>query len=452
LLQKLLYQLNRLLPQKKAREPQQIQEKLLTLDEAGEYVQKTFAQNEDETRNNIFNSATAGKPGAIKQAKNHIRDLLEEHLVTVEGYDLDAATEAIFRRYWGLGPLDELYHQPDIDEIRVLDDGRVFVTRRGKNEKTNITLKPQETEELIRRMIIHDTGVSLDESSPRLEAIREDGSRLTAMCRPVARDFCFALRKRDTVDMSVENLTRLGTLNEKVWKLLSLLVKGRCNILLCGGVGTGKTSLLRKLLGELNPKLAVRILDTDREIRIAEAYPDREILELEAHPEIGASTDKIFKSILRFTPDVIIVGEYRGYGEARQSIHACSRGHDGSMGTAHFPSPQEAVRGTAMLMLEEGLNLDLDTAQIRVAQAYNIVIQMFGDSVRGVKKVVSVTEIIENNGEIIYNDLIKWEPHGDDFLGSGEWKFIGKPSSKLIDKMKRHGVTETQIREVYNYG
>lgn len=441
-----------LIQKKQTQEPPQIQEKHLNLDEAGEYVQKALAKLEDESINILFNDATAGVKPAIIQAKSYIKNLLKEDKVIVKDYSLKEATEKIFRRYWGLGALDELYYEGGVDEIRVLDDGRVFVTRRGINEKTSLVLTSHEVEEMIRRMIIHDTGVSLDESTPRLEAMREDGSRLTAMCKPVAKDFCFALRKRDTVDMSIENLTKLGTLNQKVWRVLSLLVEGRCNILLCGGVGTGKTSLLRKLIGKLHPSLSIRILDIDREIRISESYPERDILELEAHPEIGASINKIFESILRFTPNVIVIGEYRGYGEAMQAIQACSRGHDGSMGTAHFPSPQEAIRGTAMFMLEEGLNLDIDTAQIRVAGAYNIVIQLFGDSIRGTKKIISVTEVLEENGKIQYRDLIKWEPTGEDFLGDGEWKFYEQPSSKLRKRMKRHGVTEAQIQEVFKYG
>ncbi|MEW6727571.1 MAG: ATPase, T2SS/T4P/T4SS family [Bacillota bacterium] len=429
---------------------QPLQPKHVSLDEAVELVQNALAQEEDEEQTQVFRAAAGGIPEAIAEAKRRLESIISREMIHVDDeMTSDAIAEEIFRRVWGLDKLQDLYDDPAVDEIRVLDSGRVYVSRRGKNTPVALQLNQHEIERLIKRMIMHDVGVALNESSPRLEAVRLDGSRLTALCRPVARGFCFALRKHGTVEMTVPNLTRLGTLNERVWKALSLLVRGRRNILIIGPVNSGKTSLLRRLIGELPANLSIRILDLDNEIRASEAYPDRDILELEAHPEVGAPMKKLFESILRLSPDVIIVGEFRGVGEALEAIRACIRGHDGSMATAHFTSPAEAVRGTAMLMLEEGLNLSLDMAQAQVARAFNVVVQMFSDSTRGVKKIVSVTEIEESGGEITYRELIRWEPFTADYLGPGKWVFENVPGPAACEKMRRYGVTKEEIREVF---
>ncbi len=428
---------------------EQPQEQHLNLQEVASALQKTLTDSEDDNQAQIFSAATAGVEFATAKAKQILVNLIDQHLIIVKGKSSAEVAEIVYQQLWGMGRIQEIYDDPAIDEIRVLPNGKVYVSRRGQNAVTDIKLDSHEIEQLIKRMVLHDTGVSLNESSPRLEAIRLDGSRLTALCPPVTKGFCFALRKHGTVDMSIKNLSRLGTLNDRVWKALALLVRGRSNILICGGVNSGKTSLLRKLIGELPPGLSIRVLDTDNEIRASEIYPDRDIIEMEDHPEANAPMKQLFLTILRLSPDVIIVGEFRGVGEAQEAIRACTRGHDGSMATAHFTSPAESIRGTAMLMLEEGLNLSLDQAQVRVAQAFNIVIQTFADSKRGIKKVVSVTEVEEKEGNIFFHELIRWEPFGKDYLGPGKWVFEKAPRPPLCQRMNRYGVTPDDIREVF---
>ena len=178
-----------------------------------------------------------------------------------------------------------------------------------------------------------------------------------------------------------------------------ILIKGRRNIIISGGVNSGKTTLLKLLIGEFSPNLSIRVLDLDNELHVSKLYPERDIWELEAHPEIDVDMNSLFISILRLTPDVIVVGEFRGIGEAREAIRACTRGHTG-LATAHFSEPEEVVQGTAMMMLEEGMSLDLHNARLRVAQAFQFVVQMLSDTSRGIKKVVSITEILVENNEI----------------------------------------------------
>lgn len=424
----------------------------MNLLEAGKLVQEHLSNQNGEEQLLLFQEAAAGNHEAARECEKIIEHAIRQKLLIVEGHSSTQAAKLIRQSIWGLGSLESVYRDPTVDEIRVLGTGKVFVSRRGKNEPLDMQLSREEVTRIIERMIpYNETGVGLNESSPMLELVRADGSRLTALCPPVAKGPLFVLRKHGTIEMTPESLISLKTIDERVWKALRLLVKGRRNILLSGSTNSGKTTLLKMLIGEISPVLAVRILDTDNEIRAEELYPDRDIIELEAHPEAGASMSKLFEKILRLSPDVIIVGEFRGYGEAVEAIRACTRGHDGSMATTHFSSPEEAVRGTAMMMLEEGLNLSLKMAMSRVAQAFNIVVQMFADSEAGIKKVESITEIYETGGSVCYRELLRWQPDDPaDYLGAGRWALVNPLSSVAIKEMAKYGVAQADIEEVFS--
>ena len=432
-------------------QPAEVIPSTLSLEEAGGKVVEQLIISQNNEWISLFEDAKSGVFGAYEKCLLVIQQILTEQKITIKGTDHRDAAVSIFNSYYGLGKLTSLYQDPEIHEIRVTPKGQVYVIRNGRLDITNIRYADIEVENLINRLKpINDVGVSLDESNPTMELVRPDGARLTALCRPVTEGFCFALRKPGNLD--TKDLMNLQTLDEKTSKILSLFTRGRRNILICGGVNSGKTTLLRLLASQLNPSLSIRVLDIDNELKLAQLHPDREIWELEAHPEVGADMKNLFTKILRITPDVIIVPEFRGLGEVWVTIEACTRGHDGSMATAHFSSfssPEEAVRNTAMLAIQEGAQLPLDLVIERVAQAFQIIIQTFSDARNGIKKITSITEVLVENGDIIYKPLVEWQPYTDDYTGPGEWKILNPPSNRCIAGMRVYGVTLPEIQEVF---
>jgi len=433
----------------------------ITLDEAMEHVQRELIENAEPTEDvlkesvglrEIMKSARAGDREASLQLRGIIKDVLVSKSAQVKGYSIVDAAEVIYRKLWGLSVIEEFYRDPEVDEIRVNSPTHVFIQRRGKNEHVDVKFESeQEVRNVIKRMIDEDDfGAHLDSSTPVVETIRRDGSRLTAICPPVSKRWICVLRKPDTFEMTLNNLVRHHTLDEKSWEVLSLLAKGRANILFCGNVGSGKTSLMRKLIGEFYPSLRRLVIGTDLEVKVLDHYPDLDSIELEEHPERGVPMRTLFREALRLSPDCIIVEEFRGAGEALEAIKACTRGHHGSMATGHFNSPREAVEGTAMMMLEEGLTLPLDIAKLRVARAFDVVVQLFGDTVNGVKKLESVTEIeTDEQGGIFYRDLVKWVPTGSQYVFDGEWELKNPPSEHLKQKMTRFEVSREDIASVW---
>ncbi|PRR71935.1 CpaF family protein [Neomoorella humiferrea] len=421
-----------------------------TLKEATKFVQDVITNSEvwgEEAfrHKEILEDAQAGLPGAIEKARKLIQEILEKYQVEVEGMTREQLAREIFSYAWGLDVLEPVYYDPEVDEIRVNGPSAVFIQKRGKNLKTGIKFKDTEhVKKIIARLLFHDRGVALTASTPIVESIRKDGTRLTATCPPVTREWTMVLRKHDTFKMTPENLIRAGTLNQELLDLLITLVKGRANILISGGVGSGKTSLMRFLINYIPEALRLVTLETDVELRLCEHYCGRDIIELEEHADLNCDMKKLFRTTLRYSPDIIMVGEIRGMGEAVEAIKACTRGHHGSMATIHFSSPYEAVTGCAKMMLEEGLNLPLEIAETWVADAFDVIIQMFADTTKGMKKIVQVTEVWTEKAGVKFRDLVVWRPGKYDYF-DGDWEFVNPPSERLKEKLRMFGVNISQF-------
>lgn len=404
-------------------------------------------------RQKVLDDAQAGDPAAIQAAGQMVAETLQRLEITVAGMHPAEAAEAIRRKVWGLDVLEDIYNDPEVDEIRVNRPDMVFIQRRGRNERVAVSFENEEhVKRILGRLFIHDRGVALTRSTPIVESIRKDGTRVAATCPPVTKNWTFVMRKHGTFKMTPANLVAAGTLNPKLLDLLILLVRGRANIMLSGGTGTGKTSLLRFLAGYLPESLRIVTLESDAELRLAEHYPGRDIIELEEHPELNATMEREFRLVLRYSPDVIFVGEVRGKGEASEAIRACTRGADGSMVTIHFSSPEEAVDGYAKFMLEEGLNLPVNVAVTWVAQTFNVIVQMFTDTRVGTKKIVRVTEVWPDGTGAAFRDLVRWEYDCPDDFFCGRWVFTSFPSERLLKKMERYNVTAADFKRIFEEG
>lgn len=430
----------------------------VTLEKACEQIMENLIQAGKHEWTEVFQAAQAGENEAYEACISIIENLIIEMGLNIEEMAVESAAREIFRLQYGLGKIDHLNTDPTVDEIRIAPNGRVYITQCGKHLPTDILYSQEEVALLIERLIpADDMGSSLNEGEPTLEVVRPDLSRVTALCSPITQGHCLALRKHGNIELTWENFIRLQTFNEQLWSILKLMTKGRRNILICGGTNSGKTTLIKMLVGQLNHHLSIRVLDLDNELRIARLYPDREIWELEAHPERkGGDLKNLFGKILRITPDVIIVPEFRGLGEVGVTIEACTRGHEGSMASAHFSSfasPKEVIRNVAMLAIKEteGNNFPLDLMVEKVAQAFQIIIQTYADTISGIKKITQVSEIMINDGQKIeVNPLVTWVPDDEsEYMGKGRWEILNLPSPRCCKSMKVFGVTNQEIEAVF---
>jgi pilus assembly protein CpaF len=426
-----------------------------TFEEIAEHVQNTITADhlgdeEVQRRQEIIRDVYSGRPGAKEQLLSIISETLASEELSLDGRDTDALVYDIYKMVWGLGILEDIYHDPDIDEIRVNGPGPygVWVVRRGKNERAPVYFESEDQIRTIaRRLFLHDQAVGLDQSNPLAESMRRDGTRVTATCPPVTEYWSFVLRKHNTFEMTPENLCARGTLNMPLWKMLAAFARHGVNIMIVGSMNSGKSHLLRRLVQEVDPNRRIVVIETDRELNLRRHYPERDIVEFEEHKNVGAAMERIFIHTLRYSGDILIVGEFRGHGEAREAINAASRGCDGSMATGHFSSPEAAVEGTAKMMIQEGANIPLHIAKTMVASAFNVIVLMINNSTRGIKKIVRVTEIWPSGEAVEFRDLAVWVSGPEDYF-AGDWVFPNTPSDGLLAKMRRYGLTPAAAKEM----
>ncbi len=423
--------------------------KLTDLAQVIEYVRHSISLHErTEEWLEVTRDAQARMPGAKEKCQQIIAELLSSCDVEVPGRDLYNICNEVYKELWGMGVLEDIYCDPDIDEIRVNTFKEIYVQRRGKNELVPVTLEDdRHVIDLINRLHIRDR-VMATSSTPYVESILKDGSRLTATLPPLTpQGPLFVLRKHGTFDINKENYISRGTMDARLHDILALLAKGQSNMLLIGPGDTGKSTLLRYLIRFFREQLRILLLESDAEIRARHWYPNRDIVEFEEQADLGLDMKNIFPIILRFSPDMVLLGEIRRVEELLEAINACIRGHSGAMATIHYRSVEQALYFLATMLVTTGYSMTIPQAQAMVAHAFNIGVVLYADPTVGIKKVERVAEIITDGEKVEYSDLAIWQVTGDTYF-DGEWVFPNRPSEKHIANMIKYGITRTELEAV----
>lgn len=403
---------------------------------------KGLSKEEKDRRLQVLAEAQAGDVQAEAELKAQIGKVLETRRLFVPGANTAQVVDAVFESCWGLDVLAPIYKDASVEEIRVNSPDRIYTMRLGRPYLEPIQFQNDaHMLRIIRRVLLHDR-IDITRDAPRVETTRRDGCRVTATIPPFTRYPSMVIRKFTSMQISPEAFLNYRSFDERILLMVKAMAKGRASILLSGATGTGKTTMLRLLVSFLPSSLRILTLETDLELNLLHYFPERDIIEMEAHPELQPplTLQEAFKTILRMTPDVIIMGEARS-GEADEMIKAAMRGHDGSMGTVHVSNTREIVPAVCNMILEEKPNRPLPVLRQQVASAFQVLIQL----VRwpsGWKMVEEITECYwdyEAN-EIIYNTLVKWDWKGDD-PEQGYWIFPNKPTERLLNKLRRGGVT-----------
>jgi len=404
-------------------------------------------KEENDRRLAVLSEAQAGDDAAERELKVQIEQIVQHKRLMVPGYTQAQIVQAVFDVCWGMDVLAPIYRDRTVEEIRVNGPDMIYTVRLGVAVKEPIRFRDDSAiVRLIRRILLHDR-VDITRDQPRVETTRRDGTRVTATVPPFTKSPTMCIRKFGSIRLAEESFLKYGTFNKRMARMLATLAKGRCSILLSGGTGTGKTTLLRLLVGYLPERLRLVTLESDFELNLIDYYPDRDIVALEAHPELGISLREAFKTILRYTPEVIIMGEARAE-EADELVKAASRGHDGSMGTVHVSSVREVVPAVARMILEGNPSIPVQSLREQVATAFQIIVQLRRlPSGRKIVEEVCQLWLDNDSNQICYNTLIRWKPEGED-VEIGDWEFTGKITPELAEKMVMHGVTVSEMKEV----
>jgi len=376
------------------------------------------------------------------ELKTLVERLLTEEAVAINDNERINLVRDIQHEVLGLGPLETLMIDPTISDILVNTYNQIYIERAGKLELSDVRFESEAHLLKIIDKIVSGVGRRVDESSPMVDARLPDGSRVNAIIPPLAVDGAIlSIRRFAITPLMMKDLLHHKSLTPEMAEVLEGLVKAKVNILISGGTGTGKTTLLNVLSGYIPSSERIITIEDAAELQLQQPH----VVRLEIRPPNiegkGEVTPRMLvRNSLRMRPDRIIVGEVRG-PEVVDMLQAMNTGHEGSMATVHANTPRDALTRLENMMGMAGFNLPTKAMREQISSALTAIIHISRLS-DGQRKVTSVKEITGMESEIItMQDIFVYEQTGvsDTGVVQGHFKATGiRP--KFVERLRIHGV------------
>jgi pilus assembly protein CpaF len=365
----------------------------------------------------------------LKQlTKNKTREILSKRNIVLPIDISERLYKELCNDVAGLGVLEDFIEDPSVTEIMVNGHKNIYVERNGKITKSDVSFPDEEHLKIVIDRIVSKVGRHIDESSPIVDARLKDGSRVNAVIKPISLDgSTVTIRKFSKNKLSIESLVSSGSLSEAMLEFLKTVVLLKKNIIVSGGTGTGKTTLLNAISSFIPREERLVTIEDSAELQLQQAH----IVRLESRPKSIEGTGEInirqlVVNALRMRPDRIIVGECRN-GEALDMIQAMSTGHEGSLTTLHANSPYDAISRLTTMVLMSGIDLSERSIVSQIVSAIDIIVQLSRYS-DGSRKISSISVINKTNDDTLYNikPVFQFDLRSfDNGVQQGEFNFTG---------------------------
>jgi pilus assembly protein CpaF len=367
--------------------------------------------------------------------------VLESEAIVLTRVERARLFEAISAEILGFGPIEPLLNDDSVSEVMVNGPRQVYVERNGKLEMTDVTFQDDDHVMRVIDRIVSPLGRRIDESSPMVDARLPDGSRINAVIPPISLvGPVLTIRKFAKDPLTTDDLIRFGTMTSEMVMFLDACVRGRLNIVVSGGTGSGKTTTLNLLSSFIPDDERIVTIENAAELQLRQDH----VVTLESRPSNiegrgEVSIRDLVINSLRMRPERVVVGECRG-GEALDMLQAMNTGHDGSMTTAHSNGPRDTLSRLETMVLMAGAELPIRAIREQIASAVDLIVHQ-SRMKDGTRKITAVTEVQGMEGDVIVlQDVFSYEQTG---MENG--KIVGrlKPTGirpKFISRFEQHGI------------
>jgi pilus assembly protein CpaF len=325
---------------------------------------------------------------------------------------------------FGFGPLEMLLKDPTISDILVNGPHKIYVERRGKLEKTDVKFRDNDHLLQIIDRIVSKVGRRVDETSPMVDARLPDGSRVNAIIPPLALDGpTMSIRRFGANPLKLEDLLNFKAFTPEMAMLMEAAIKARLNIIISGGTGCGKTTLLNTLSSFIPHDERIVTIEDAAELQLQQDH----IVRLETRPpniegKGAVNTRDLVRNALRMRPERIIIGECRG-GESLDMLQAMNTGHAGSMTTLHANTPRDAQARLETMIMMAGMELPIKAMRQQISSAVDLIVQA-NRLQGGPRKITSITEVMNMEQDvIIMQDIFRFKQLGIDSNGRAYGQF-----------------------------
>jgi pilus assembly protein CpaF len=376
-----------------------------------------------------------------KECSRRIDQLLTEQRCPLSAPERQALLRCVLDEVFGLGPIEQFLRDPSICDVLVNGPKLVYIEREGVLERTDATFRDDKHLMQVIQRIAARVGRRIDESSPMLDARLADGSRVNAIIPPLSLDGpAMSVRRFGTVPIDIERMIRLDSLTTDMSQFLQGAVRSRVNVLISGGTGTGKTTLLNVLSKWIPEGERVVTIEDAAELQLQREH----VVRLETRPPNiegkGEVTQReLLRNSLRMRPDRIIIGEVRG-AETLDMLQAMNTGHEGSMTTVHANNPRDALRRVENMVSMAGLNFPVRVIREQMSSALHLLVHL-GRVTGGRRKVVAISEVTGMEGEAVcLQDIFRFRQTGlsPDGHARGHFEACGvRP--QILDRLAEQG-------------